>query len=370
MNRGSLKGAWKVGSIMGIPIRVHFSWLIVFGLITWLLSSRYFPAVAPDLPIASYWVKGALAALLLFASVAFHELAHSYVAQKYRLTIESITLFIFGGVAQLKGDPPHPRAEFWIAIAGPLSSFFLSGVFLLLSMSVAGGTRALFAYLAQINFIIAVFNLIPGFPMDGGRVLRSAIWGKKKDYFYATQKASSIGRGIALFFIFFGLFSIFRGGMGGLWLMFIGWFLYSAAQASYQQATLQETLSGIKVKDIMAKDMVTLNPSVSLEEAVDRYFLKYGYGGFPVMEDGKFLGIVTLKEVKNVPREDWGRVKVSEAFIAHEKRWEVSSDADVMKALELMIKEDKGRIVVTEKDNIIGLITRNGIARYVQIKGK
>jgi len=370
MNSSSLKGAWKIGSIMGIPIRVHFSWLIVFGLIIWLLSSRYFPQVTPDLPFVSYWINGVLAALLLFASVAFHELAHSYVAQKYKLTIESITLFIFGGVAQLKGDPPHPRAEFWIAIAGPLSSFFLSAFFYILMMSTAGGSKPLFAYLAQINFIIGVFNLIPGFPMDGGRVLRSVIWGKKKDYFYATQKASSIGRGIALFFIFFGLFSIFTGGMGGLWLMFIGWFLYSAAQASYQQATLQETLSGIKVKDIMAKDIVPLNPSVSLDEAVNQYFLRHGYGGFPVIDEGKFLGIITLKEVKNVPREDWGKMKVSEVYVRHDKKWEVSVNDDVTKALELMIKEDKGRIVVTERDKIIGLITRNGIARYVQIKGK
>jgi Zn-dependent protease/CBS domain-containing protein len=370
MNSGPLKGAWKVATIMGIPIRVHFSWLIVFGLITWLLSSRYFPQVTPELPFVSYWINGVLAALLLFASVAFHELAHSYVAQKYRLTIESITLFIFGGVAQLKGDPPHPRAEFWIAIAGPLSSFILSGFFFILTMNAAGGTRALFAYLAQINLILGVFNLIPGFPMDGGRVLRSAIWGKKKDYFHATQKASSIGRGIALFFIFFGLFSIFTGGPGGFWLILVGWFLYSAAQASYQQATLQEVLSGIRVKNIMVREMQTINPSISLDRAVDEYFLKYGYGGFPVIDGGKFLGILTLKEIKDVPREDWAKVKVSEAFVPHEKRWEVSPEADVTKALELMIKEDKGRIVVTERDKIVGLITRNGIARYIQIKGK
>ncbi|MGQ9646892.1 MAG: site-2 protease family protein [Thermodesulfobacteriota bacterium] len=370
MNSSSLRGAWKIGTILGIPIRVHFSWLIVFGLLTWLLSSRYFPQVTPDLPFVSYWVSGALAALLLFASVAFHELAHSYVAQKYKLTIESITLFIFGGVAQLKGDPPHPKAEFWIAIAGPLSSFFLSAAFFLLMINTAGGTRALFAYLAQINLLLGIFNLIPGFPMDGGRVLRAAIWGKKKDYFLATQKASSIGRGIALFFIFFGLFSIFTGAVGGLWLMFIGWFLYSAAQASYQQATLQEVLSGIKVKDIMVREMQTVEPSISLDEVVDKYFLRYGYGGFPVIDDGKFLGILTLKEVKNVPREDWGRVKVSEVYVPHDKKWEVPPDADVTRALELMIKEDKGRIVVTERDKIIGLITRNGIARYVQIKGR
>jgi len=321
MNSTSLKGAWKVATIMGIPMRVHFSWLIVFGLITWLLSSRYFPIAAPDLPIASYWVKGVLAALLLFASVAFHELAHSYVAQKYKLTIESITLFIFGGVAQMKGEPPHPKAEFWIAIAGPLSSFFLSAFFYILMMNTAGGSKPLFAYLAQINFIIGVFNLIPGFPMDGGRVLRSVIWRRKRDYFYATQKASSVGRMIALFFIFFGLFSIFTGGPGGLWLMLIGWFLYSAAQASYQQSTLQETLSGIKVKDIMVTDLKTLSPSITIDKAVDEYFLRYGYGGFPVTDDGKFLGIVTLKEVKNIPREDWGRVKASDILVPHDKKW-------------------------------------------------
>lgn len=370
MDSTSLKGSWKVATIMGIPMRVHFSWLIVFGLITWSLSSRYFPIAAPDLPIASYWVKGVLAALLLFASVAFHELAHSYVAQKYKLTIESITLFIFGGVAQMKGEPPHPKAEFWIAIAGPFSSFLLSAFFFILAMNTAGGAKPLFAYLAQINFIIGVFNLIPGFPMDGGRVLRSVIWRRKRDYFYATQKASSVGRMIALFFIFFGLFSIFTGGPGGLWLMLIGWFLYSAAQASYQQSTLQETLSGIKVKDIMVTDLKTLSPSITIDKAVDEYFLRYGYGGFPVTDDGKFLGIVTLKEVKNIPREDWGRVKASDILVPHDKKWEVSINDDVIKALELMIKEDKGRVVVTEKDRIIGLITRNGIAQYVQIKRK
>jgi CBS domain-containing protein len=206
--------------------------------------------------------------------------------------------------------------------------------------------------------------------MDGGRVLRSIIWGKKKDYFYATQKASSVGRGIALVMIFFGLFSIFTGSSDGIWLIFIGWFLYSAAQASYQQATLQEILSGIKVKDIMVSEMQTLDPMMSLDEAVDHYFLKYGYGGFPVMDRGRFLGILTLKEVKNVPRQDWGRVKVSDVYVPHERRWEVSPEADVMKALELMIKEDKGRIIVVDRDQIVGLITRNGIARYVQIKGK
>ena len=152
--------------------------------------------------------------------------------------------------------------------------------------------------------------------------------------------------------------------------MLIGWFLYMGAQASYQQATLQESLSNIKVKDVMARDIVTVNSSIPIEEAVDKYFLRYGYGGFPVMDDGKFLGIITLKEIKDVPRRDWDRVKVSDILVPHNKKWEVSPDSDVMGSLELMIKEDKGRIIVIENDKIVGLITRNGIARYLQIMGK
>ena len=370
MNSALFQGAWKIGKIMGIPIRVHFSWLIVFGLITWSLSTYYFPKAAPDLPTGSYWIKGTLAAILLFASVAFHELAHSFVAQRYKIFIESITLFIFGGVAQMKGEPPNPKAEFRIAIAGPLSSFFLSVLFFYLSLNTIGGVKALFAYVAQINLIIGVFNLIPGFPMDGGRVLRSLIWEKRKNFYYATQKASSIGQKIALFFIIFGIFSIFTGIQGGLWLMLIGWFLYTAAQSSYQQSTLQESLSGIKVRDIMVKDIVTLNSFITVDEAVNNYFLRYGYGGFPIIDDGKFLGIVTLKEVKNIHRENWGREKVADILVPHNKRWEVSPEDEVMKALELMIQEDKGRLVIIENNKLSGLITRNGIARYVQIRGK
>jgi Zn-dependent protease/CBS domain-containing protein len=371
MNGTLLHGSWKIITIWGIPIRVHFSWLIVFGLITWSLSTYYFPKAAPELPAASYWIKGALGALLLFASVTFHELAHSFVSRGYRITILSITLFIFGGVAQMKGEPPTPKAELRIAIAGPLSSFFLAGVFFALyTVASSPGMRALYGYLAQINLILGIFNLIPGFPMDGGRVLRSMIWKKTKDYFYATKMASGIGQKISLFFIFFGLFSILTGFAGGIWLMLVGWFLYSAAQASRQQASLQEALSGVKVKDVMAKNIVMLNSSITLDEAVNGYFLKYGYGGFPVFEDDRFLGIITLKEVRDVPREDWVKVKVLDVLIPRNREWEVSPEGDALRALELMIMKDKGRLAVTDNDKIIGLITRNGIARYMQIMEK
>ncbi|MGQ9695823.1 MAG: site-2 protease family protein [Thermodesulfobacteriota bacterium] len=371
MNNLTLQqGALRIGTIMGIPLRLHYSWFIIFGLITWSLSSYYFPEVAPDLPVASYWLKGALASLLLFASVAFHELAHSYMALRHHLKIVSITLFIFGGVAQMKGEPSNPKAEFQIALAGPLSSFFLSLIFFFLSLSNLSGLSALFHYLARINLILGLFNLIPGFPMDGGRVLRSFLWNQKKDYIYATQKAAGVGKKIALFFIFFGLFSFFMGFPGGVWFLLIGWFVYTAAQSSYQQVTLQEALAGIKVKEVMVHldDLVSLSPGLSVKEAVNDYFLRYGYGGFPVMDNDKFMGMVTLKEIKQVARDLWPQMTIGEIYLPHDRKWELSPLDDIMKALQFMIQEDKGRIIVTKNDQVIGLVTRNGIARYLQIK--
>ncbi len=369
-NMSIRQGSWKIGLIMGIPVYLHFSWFIIFGLITWSLSSYYFPEVAPDLPVASYWVKGFIASFLLFFSVGFHELAHSYFALRHRMKIVGITLFIFGGVAQMKTEPPNPRAELEIALAGPLSSFVLGLVFFLLGSATTSGSSALFFYLAKINFILGIFNLIPGFPMDGGRVLRSFIWKRKKDYLYATQKAASVGKKIALFFIFFGLFSFFAGWPSGFWFLLIGWFVYSAAQSSYQQATLQESLAGIKVKDVMVQldDLVSLSPRLSVKEAVNDYFLRYGYGGFPVMDNGKFMGMVTLKEIKQVARDLWPQITVGEIYVPHDQKWELSPFDEIMKALQIMIQEDKGRIIVVQNDQVIGLVTRNGIARYLQIR--
>ncbi len=367
MNRSFFVDSWRIGRIMGIPIHIHFSWLIIFGLITWSLSTYYFPRVVPELSTVSSWMVGAVATFLLFISVAFHELSHSFVARKHRIYIERITLFIFGGVAQMRGEPSEPLSEFKIAIAGPLSSILLSVIFFSLSFISGGILDALFSYLAFINLLLAFFNLLPGFPMDGGRVLRSALWARKKNYFYATQKASSVGQAVAIFFMVFGLFSLLYGIPSGLWMMLIGWFLFSAAQASYQQSTLQEILSGVKVRDIMVKDIVWLDPSITIEEAVNEYFLRYGYGGFPVKKDDELKGFVTLKEVKDVPRSDWGRVKVEKVVAPHRKESEISPENDAFSALEVMAREGKGRIIVTENDKIVGLITRNGIATYVHL---
>ncbi|MCL0068651.1 site-2 protease family protein [Thermodesulfovibrionales bacterium] len=371
MNGSLQAGSIKVAVIMGIPLMLHFSWFIIFGLLTWGLAALYFPNAAPQFPVWVYWASGAITALLLFASVVFHELAHSFVALGYKLQIVNITLFIFGGVAQIKGEPPTPKAEFNIAIVGPLSSFFLALVFFIIyNLTVDPIANALFWYLALLNLILAIFNLIPGFPMDGGRLVRAFIWKRTNDFFHATRSAARLGKNISLFFMIFGLIFVFFGIAIGLWLILIGWFLYMAADASYQQADLQETLNNIKVQDVMTRDIISVPSNMTIDTVINEYFLRYGYGGFPVMDYGKFFGFVTLKETKNIPRERWKYVKMSEIFIPHDKRLEVSEKNPALKALEIMLNEDKGRLLVTDKGNIVGLITRNGIARYLQVMGK
>ena len=366
---GLTQGVWQIAKIFGIPIRIHYTWLIIFGLITWSLSTFYFPKVAPELPTSYYWISGIIAALLLFFSVAIHELAHSIVALKYKLEIDSITLFIFGGVAQMRGEPPHPKAEFRIAIAGPLASFLLAGVFFILKMKTSDlGLKSLFSYVSNINLILGFFNLIPGFPMDGGRVLRAFLWSKKRDYFYATQKASKLGQNIAIFFIVFGIFSLLIGILTGFWLILIGWFLYSAAYGTYQQSTIQALLENIKVKDLMVRNLVTVSPSINIEDVINNYFLKYGFTGFPVVSEGKYLGILTLRDIKNIPAKDRTLREVSEFFERHKIEWEVSPNDTAINALEKMIKNDVGRLIVLNEGKILGMITRNGIAKYLEIK--
>lgn len=368
MKNALTHASWKIATVMGIPIRIHVSWFIVFGLITWSLSSYYFPGAAPDLTTSSYWIKGAIAAILLFGSVVFHELAHSYVAKKHKIPISSITLFIFGGVAQMDAEPPTPKAEFKMAIAGPISNFILAAFLLILySQPSSPSLKALCLYLLRVNLILGVFNLIPGFPMDGGRILRAIIWKFKNDYYFATRQASMVGQKIGLAFLLFGVFFIFIGNFAGIWLMIIGWFLYSGAHGSYLHTSIQEKLSGIRVKDVMATEIVSLTPSMTIDEVVYKFFLKYAYSGFPVFDNGKFLGIITLKEIKHVHRRDWQDVKVSEILDSYKISWNVSPDLDVTKALELMMTENKGRFIVMRNGEVVGLITRNGIARYLQI---
>jgi len=365
-----LRGSLQIGRIMGIPVRLHFSWFVIFGLITWLLATQYFPQVAPDLPRATNWIRGAVAALLLFLSVIIHELSHSFVAIRYRIPITSITLFIFGGVAQMKKEPASPKIELNMALAGPFSSYVLGLIFFILYKLVGdySGLKAIASYLFQLNIILGTFNLIPGFPMDGGRVLRAILWEKSGDYLSATKKASKIGQGIALIFIFLGLISIFTGYLGNVWFLLIGWFLYTAAQSSYQQATARGILSGVRVREVMVREVISVNAETPVSVLVDDYFLRYGYGGFPVMDSEKIVGIISLKEIKEIPRDRWTGISVKSVMQQFDDSLITFEDDDISDTLERMVKEDKGRLIVITNGKMAGLITRSGISRYLQMK--
>lgn len=367
-----LGGSWQIGRIMGIPVRLHFSWFIIFGLITWTLAKLYFPQVAPELPQATNWLRGALAAFLLFISVIIHELSHSFVARKHKIPITSITLFIFGGVAQMKKEPSSPKIELNMAIAGPFSSYVLALIFFMFYKLLGNyqGLKAIASYLFQINFVLGTFNLIPGFPMDGGRVLRALLWEKSGDYLSATRKASKAGQGIALFFIFFGFISFFIGYSGGIWLLLIGWFLYTAAQSSYQQATTKGILAGVKIRDVMASEVITVNSDISLSELVDNYFLRYGYGGFPVVEGERLIGVISLKEIRVLPKDRWANTSAKDVMQVFDDSLVTSEYDDVSTTFEKMVQEDKGRLLVINNGKLVGLITRSGIAKYLQVRGQ
>lgn len=367
-----LEGAWQIGKISGIPIRIHFSWFLVFGLITWALATQYFPQVAPELPQTTNWLRGALAALLLFLSVIIHELSHSFIARRYKIPITSITLFIFGGVAQMKKEPSAPKAELNMALAGPFSSYILGLIFFIF-YRLAGdyqGLKAIANYLFQINIILGTFNLFPGFPMDGGRVLRAILWERTGNYLNATKMASKTGQIIALFFMIAGFIPLMAGRLDGLWFILIGWFLYTAAQSSYRQATTRDILAGVKVKDVMAHDVITVHSDMSLSELVDNYFLRYGFGGFPVVEGERLVGIISLKEIKGILKNKWFNTSAKDVMQAFDKSLAVSEDNDVSTILEKIIREDKGRFLVMKSDRLVGIITRSGIANYLKIKGE
>jgi Zn-dependent protease/predicted transcriptional regulator len=368
------RGSLVLGAIRGIPIRIHFTWLIIFGLLSWSLASGYFPQQYPDLPIAAYWIKAIIAALFLFGSILVHELMHALMAQNLRVPIAGITLFALGGVSEMTQEPPSPSAEFLIAIVGPLASFALAGFFWLIWQALAQegpdpSFAAIALYLAGLNTVVGVFNLLPAFPLDGGRVLRSIIWGITKNLKQATYLATRIGIVFAYILIAFGAVSLFAGaGFQGIWMAIIGFFLLQGAQASYAQVMLKEALAGIPVRDMMVKEVVTVPPHVSVRELVERYFLTYGYGGFPVVDNGQVLGLVSLGDVKRIAPEEYDRVPVREIMVPLSERLTIAPEEDISVAFQRMAEDDLGRLIVIQRGHMVGLVTKTGLSRFLRTK--
>jgi Zn-dependent protease/predicted transcriptional regulator len=358
--------------LAGVEIAIDYSWLVIFVLVLWGLSAGYFPQQYPGFALSSYWAVGFFATVLFFASVLTHELSHAWVANRLGEKVSRITLFIFGGMAHLAGEPETPAVEFKVAGVGPLTSLVLGALFWVVYLSLPPEPaltlwRAVFRYLAYINVALALFNLLPGFPLDGGRLLRAVIWWRTGDLPRATARAADWGQGIAFGVIALGAMEIFTGALiGGLWLIFIGLFLRSAALGSYQHVILDQMLSRLRVSDIMVSDPVTLSPDLSVADAVEHYFLHLGFGGFPVVNDGEVLGLLSLPLVSSCPAGERSNRRVGDIMRRLDPNVEIARSATVAQALARMTQAHTGRLLVMDGNRLAGLITRSGIARFIQ----
>jgi len=364
-----VKSSLRLIRIAGIDIGVHYSWIFIFLLLSWGLARAFFPGTFPGWDTATYWVAGVSAALLLFVSVLLHELAHSLVAKARGIGVQSITLFLLGGVSNLEDEPERPIVEFAVAIVGPLTSLAVAGIcwgLLGLVADQQGPLAAILAYLALVNFILAAFNLLPGFPLDGGRVLRSILWRKTGNLVKATNIAANVGRFMGWGLIAFGLIRIFAGLLDGIWFAFIGWFLSTAAEASRRELTAREQLSGVKVKDIMATNPTTISPDTSVADLVSSVFRRQLGRAVPVCEDDRVVGVVSVTDVKELPRERWEQTPVSE-IMTREPLHMVSPEDDLNTALRLITKGDVNQVLVMDEKRCAGLINRADILNYLQL---
>lgn len=369
-----MKKTFKLFSIFHIPIEINYSWFIILGLVIFTLARGYFPLTNPELGLGAYWLMALIAALLLFISLLAHELAHSLVAQHYNISIRSITLFVFGGVAQIEKEPQTPAVELQMALAGPILSFFLSFVFYSLTkifyyIGLSNALISISNYLFMINFIVGVFNLIPGFPLDGGRVLRAISWHFSKDIKKATAIATGFGKFFAFCFMALGFANLLSGSvLSGIWIIFIGLFLLESADYSYKQVILKKMLSGIKVKSIMTPNVITLPSDIKLDKLINEYFFKYRHASFPILENDTVLGLITFHDIKEIPRENWPNINAKEAMKAIDNSLIISKDEDVTQALAKLANNGLGRALVIENNKLIGIISQRDIMRLFEFK--
>lgn len=360
----------KIGRVFGIPIYLHLSWILIFGLITYSLVDE-FGARYPQWSSRQLWSLGVLTSLLFFGSVLFHELSHSVVARQYRIPVASITLFFFGGIASITRDPERPGQEFLMAAAGPASSYVLAGAFWLLALATPTDSmpNVLANWLAGTNALLATFNLLPGFPLDGGRVFRSIVWGITKNYSRSTRIASRVGQAIAYAMMAFGLYMAFalHSSVNGVWFVFLGWFLLTAARQSYQQVEAQGALQGLRAADVMTSEMPTVGRDLSLDE-YSREVSRTGRRAHMVVSDGKLAGLMRVEILQAVPREDWPSTSVQAVMIPREKLPWTAPDEPVLSVLERMRSANVDQLAVIREDNVVGLVTRDSILRVVQAR--
>ncbi|MDD5038917.1 MAG: site-2 protease family protein [Dehalococcoidales bacterium] len=365
-----MKGSFRLGRIASIEIGVHYTWFLALFLIAWSLAEGLFPQSYPGWDKATYWTIGLLATLLLFGSVVTHEIAHSLVANARGLRVRNITLFIFGGVSNIESEPEQPKVEFAMAIVGPLTSLALAGIFWGLAQVVgAKGTplAAMLDYLSMVNALLAGFNLLPGFPLDGGRVLRSIIWQTTGDLTKATNIAANVGRVFGWGFMALGVFYMLGGNfLSGLWIAFIGWFLSGSADASRREMTLKDHLTGVRVKDVMNTTMECVDNRTSVDELVRENFIQHGRRAVPICKDTQLIGIVTLTDVKKLPQQKWAQTPVEE-IMTRPPLHTVGQDDDLNAAMKLLAQYSLNQVPVLSNGHLVGLLSRADIIRYLQL---
>jgi Zn-dependent protease/CBS domain-containing protein len=370
--RGELGASLRLGTILGVEVGVHASWLVIALLLTTSLAIGYFPSAVPGGGAVQDWVLGSVAAALFFASVLAHELAHSVVARRRGLDVRSITLFIFGGVSNLAGEAKEPGAEFQIAIVGPLTSFVIAALAFGVATAVSGvpAVEATTSYLAFVNAAVGLFNLVPGFPLDGGRVLRSIVWSATNDLRRATEVAATVGQIVAWGLVLYGFWRVLDGDLiGGIWLVAIGWFLQNAAVASLQQTVLESRLRRLRVRDVLLPDPAGVPASTPLPELIESAMLPGARRAVAVVDDsGRLEGLVTLSDVARVPPEERPRRRVAEVMTPRERLASVASTAPLFEAIAALGSGDYEQVPVVDGDRFVGLLTRANVMRTLQIR--
>jgi len=362
----------RVFTLVGFTVWIDASWLIFAALITWTLAAGVFPSQIPNLPRALYWWMGVAGAIGLFFSIVIHELSHSIVARRFAIPIRGITLFIFGGVAELHDEPTSARGEFWMTIAGPISSVMIGAI--LLSLAKVTGAElprpveVLLIYLGEINWLLALFNLAPAFPLDGGRVLRSALWAWKRDYAWATRVAARFGAGFGILLMAAAGFSVLRGNfVGGVWLFLIGLFLNGAAGATRRQLLLAQTFTGRKVSNFVS-EQPAISPDLSLKAAVEKYFYRYHSRILPVMHDGTLTGCVRAEKLREINQSQWEKLHVSDAAEPCTHDATISPDADALDALKRMPRTGRDELFVVDGRRYVGVISLANMLRFLAIR--
>ncbi len=371
----------RLGKIAGIDIGIHYSWFFILALVTWSLASAFFPSLNPQWSGVLRWGLALNSAILLFVSVLIHELAHSLVAKSRGFPVEGITLFILGGVSSLRAEARQARDEFIISAVGPATSFVLFGIFLLLLIAVGGEIlaptpmarvaesvsplEAVLGYLWFINLLLAFFNMLPAFPLDGGRVLRSIIWGTTGNFAKATRIAARGGQLIGLFMIVWGIVQvIFQGNLGGLWFALIGWFLQSSAGTSLREMEVETVMRGIQVKDVMNRDPATIAPNATIYDAVYKYLFQQGIRALPVCDDDRLVGIISLTDIRGIPQDRWLEAMVGDVMTPAPLK-SVTPDNELIRALELLGEYSVHQAPVLEGDQLVGLLTRANIIEHL-----